>query len=79
MIAMLGANEGRGDLDRWRQLFLASLSRAARRAMHPLYAASLIGLGDRKSVQPMAERGDGVHYDRLHYFIAAGIRDEVPL
>ena len=47
--------------------------------MCPLYVAGLIGLGDRKSVQPMAARGDGVPYDRLHHFIAAGIWDEAPL
>lgn len=47
--------------------------------MCPLYVAGLIGLGDRKSVQPIAARSDGVPYDRLHHFIAAGIWDEAPL
>lgn len=47
--------------------------------MCPLYVAGLIGLGDRKSVQPMAARIDGVSYDRLHHFIAAGVWDEAPL
>jgi SRSO17 transposase len=47
--------------------------------MCPLYVAGLIGLGDRKSIQPMAARADGVPYDRLHHFIAAGIWDEAPL
>ncbi|GJE55572.1 IS701 family transposase ISBj9 [Methylobacterium thuringiense] len=47
--------------------------------MCPLYVAGLIGLGDRKSVQPMAARADGVPYDRLHHFIAAGIWNKAPL
>jgi SRSO17 transposase len=47
--------------------------------MCPLYVAGLIGLGDRKSVQPMAARADGMGYDRLHHFIAAGIWNERPL
>ena len=79
VIAMSGAGEWRDDLDRWLQPFLAVLSHPARRAMCPPYLAGLIGLGDRKSVHPMAARADGVPYDRLHHFIAAGIWDEAPL
>lgn len=76
---MSGIGRWRDDLDLWLQPFLAGLSHPARRAMCPFYVAGLIGLGDRKSVQPMAARGDGVPYDRLHHFIAAGIWDEAPL
>jgi SRSO17 transposase len=76
---MSGACGWRDDLDRWLQPFLGGLLHPARRAMCPLYVAGLIGLGDRKSVQPMAARGDGIPYDRLHHFIAAGIWDEAPL
>ncbi|WP_246689525.1 IS701 family transposase [Methylobacterium sp. WL19] len=76
---MSGAGGWRDDLERWLQPFLAGLSHPSRRAMCPLYVAGLIGLGDRKSVQPMAARADGVPYDRLHHFIAAGIWDEAPL
>jgi hypothetical protein len=36
--------------------------------MCPAYIAGLIGLGDRKSVQPMAARAAGVNYDQLHHF-----------
>jgi SRSO17 transposase len=67
------------DLERWLAPFLARLSHPARRAMCPLYIAGLIGPGDRKSIQPMAERlGLGGH-DRLHHFISAGIWDTDPL
>ncbi len=76
---MSDAGRWRDDLDRWLQPFVSGLSHPARRAMCPLYVAGLIGLGDRKSVQPMAARADGVPYDRLHHFIAAGIWDEAPL
>jgi SRSO17 transposase len=76
---MSSGEEWREDLERWLQPFLVALSHPARRAMCPLYVAGLIGLGDRKSVQPMAARADGLGYDRLHHFIAAGAWDERPL
>lgn len=69
----------RADLERWLEPFLIGLSHPARRRMFPLYVAGLIGPGDRKSVQPMASRSDGVGYDQLHHFVAAGIWDGTPL
>jgi hypothetical protein len=36
--------------------------------MGPAYVAGLIGTGDRKSMQPMAARGNGVGYDQPHHF-----------
>src|SRR5258705_6925552 len=47
--------------------------------MCPLYVAGLIGPGDRKSVQPMAERLAPGDYDQLHHFVAAGVWDASPL
>jgi SRSO17 transposase len=47
--------------------------------MCPLYVAGLIGPGDRKSVQPMAERLAPGDYDQMHHFIADGIWDAAPL
>jgi SRSO17 transposase len=41
--------------------------------------AGLIGPGDRKSVQPMAERLAPGDYDQLHHFVAAGVWKEAPL
>lgn len=69
----------RAELDRWLAPFLAALSHPARRRMCPAYVAGLIGPGDRKSVQPMAARAEGVGYDRLHHFVAAGVWDAGPL
>ena len=41
--------------------------------------AGLIGPGDRKSVQPMAERLGLPSHDALHHFITAGVWDAAPL
>lgn len=67
------------DLQRWLAPFLERLGHRARRRMCPLYVAGLIGPGDRKSVQPMAERLAPGDYDQMHHFIADGIWDAAPL
>jgi SRSO17 transposase len=66
-------------LGRWLKPFLDRLGHKARRRMCPLYVAGLIGPGDRKSVQPMAERLAPGDYDQLHHFVAAGVWDAAPL
>jgi SRSO17 transposase len=68
-----------GELARWLKPFLECLGHKARRRMCPLYVAGLIGPGDRKSVQPMAERLVPGDYDQLHHFVAAGVWDAAPL
>src|ERR1035441_2243163 len=67
------------ELRTWLSPFLAKLGHKARRQMCPLYVAGLIGPGDRKSVQPMAERFAPGDYDQLHHFVAAGVWDAAPL
>lgn len=67
------------ELERWLEPFLARLSHRGRRAMCPLYVAGLIGPGERKSVQPMAERLGLPTHDRLHHFVSAGRWDAAPL
>jgi hypothetical protein len=47
--------------------------------MRPLYVSALIGPGNRKSVQPIAEGVALGDYDQLHHFIAAGIWDAGPV
>ena len=69
----------RAELERWLARFLSTLLHPARRRMCPAYVAGLIGPGDRKSIQPMAARSDGVGYDRLHHFVAGGVWDAEPL
>ena len=67
------------ELAQWLKPFLDRLGHKARRRMCPLYVTGLIGAGDRKSVQPMAERLAPGDYDQLHHFIAAGVWDATPL
>lgn len=67
------------ELGRWLKPFLDRLGHKARRQMCPLYVAGLIGPGDRKSVQPMAERLAPGDYDQLHHFISAGVWDTAAL
>src|SRR6201985_3209106 len=59
--------------------FLDRLGHKARQRMCPLYVAGLIGPGDRKSVQPMAEGLATGNHDQLHHFIADGVWDAPPL
>ena len=72
-------SDWKDELGRWLRPFLDRLGHKARRRMCPLYVAGLIGPGDRKSVQPMAERLAPGEYDQLHHFVAAGVWDAAPL
>jgi SRSO17 transposase len=76
---VVGTLDWRGELGRWLKPFLDRLGHKARRHMCPLYVSGLIGPGDRKSVQPMAERIALGDYDRLHHFIAGGVWDAGPV
>jgi len=67
------------ELGRFLEPFLARLGHKARRQMCPLYVSGLIGPGDRKSIQPMAERLALGDYDQLHHFIADGVWDGRPV
>src|SRR3954464_2737097 len=67
------------ELERWLRPFLDRLGHKTRQRMCPLYVAGLIGPGDRKSIQPMAERLAASNYDQLHHFIADGVWDATPL
>ena len=67
------------ELGRWLKPFLDRLGHKARRQMCPRYVSGLIGPGDRKSIQPMAERLALGDYDQWHHFIAAGVWDATPV
>lgn len=67
------------ELRTWLSPFLEKLAHKARRQMCPIYVSGLIGPGDRKSIQPMAERFAPGDYDQLHHFVAAGVWDAAPL
>jgi len=72
-------SDWKGELERFLKPFLAQLGHKARRQMCPVYVSGLIGPGDRKSIQPIAERLAAGDYDQLHHFIAAGIWDAQPV
>lgn len=74
-----GTSDWKDELGRFLEPFLARLGYKARRQMCPLYVSGLIGPGDRKSIQPMAERIALGDYDQLHHFIAAEAWDATPV
>jgi SRSO17 transposase len=78
-MTMARIEDWNAELRTWLSPFLEKLGHKARRQMCPLYVAGLIGPGDRKSVQPMAERLVPGDYDQLHHFVAAGVWDAAPL
>ena len=72
-------SDWRGELERWLAPFLMALGHKARARICPAYVAGLIGMGERKSVQPMALRDGSVGSDPLHHFVGAGVWDAAPL
>lgn len=72
-------SDWRDELERWLAPFVAALGHKARARMCPAYVAGLIGVGERKSIQPMALRDGAVGYDQLHHFVSAGVWDAQPL
>ena len=71
--------DGLGDLDGWLAPSLAVMGRKTRREWAPFYLRGLLGPGERKSVQPMAERlGLGGH-DQLQHFVASSAWNDAPL
>jgi len=69
----------RKELERWLKPFLERLGHKTRRQMCPVYISGLIGPGERKSIQPMAERVAFGTYDQLHHFVSAGVWDVAPM
>jgi SRSO17 transposase len=67
------------DLDAWLEPFLDATGRKTRRKMAPLYVRGLLGGGERKSIQPMAERLGLPGHDQLHHFISSPAWDDAPL
>jgi SRSO17 transposase len=63
----------------WLKPFVDKLGHKKRRQMCPMYISGLIGPGERKSIEPMADRLALEHYDRLHHFICDGVWDAAPL
>jgi SRSO17 transposase len=55
------------------------LGHKSRRPWTPLYVRGLLGPGDRKSIQPMAERVAPEEHEQLHRFVATSPWDTAPL
>ena len=71
--------DGLRDLDGWLEPFLDVMGRKTRREWAPLYVRGLLGPGERKSLQPIAERlGLGGH-DQLQHFVASTAWNDAPL
>ncbi|HEX8886054.1 MAG TPA: IS701 family transposase [Noviherbaspirillum sp.] len=67
------------DLQEWLQPFLAVLKRSEQRCWAPLYLQGLLGLGARKSVEPMAERVCPGQTQQLHHFVSTSTWPTAPL
>ena len=66
-------------LEAWLGPFLAAMGRKTRRAWAPLYVQGLLGPGEGKSVQPMAQRLGLPGHDQLHHFLSSPAWDDAPL
>src|SRR3982751_4102025 len=79
---MMAGSLARGweaDLGRFLEPFLAGLSRAAQRSWAPVYVTGLLRPGERKSVEPMAQRVAPGDVQQLHHFISTSPWTTAPL
>ena len=66
-------------LETWLAPFLAATGCKTRRTWAPLCVQGLLGPGEGKSVQPMAQRLGLPAHDQLHRFLSSTARDDAPL
>jgi len=64
---------------RWLTPFLEALGDRRRRQWAPVYLRGLLGPGERKSIQPLAERVAPADYQQVHHFVACSHWDPAPL
>src|SRR5215475_3360453 len=67
------------EFDQWLAPYLEALGDRRRRPWAPVYLRGLLGPGDRKSIQPLAERVAPGDYQQLHHFVACSHWDPAPL
>lgn len=67
------------EFKRWLAPFLEALGHKQRRKWAPVYVRGLLGPGDRKSIEPMAERVAPDDGEQLHHFICTSCWDPAPL
>jgi SRSO17 transposase len=69
----------REDLEDWLAPFLNAMGHRKRRLWAPVYLQGLIGLGERKSLQPTAARLGRRSHDQLHHFVTSTTWDDASL
>jgi len=69
----------REDFRAWLEPFLEAFRRAEQRHWAPLYLEGLLGPGERKSVEPMAERVCPGETQQLHHFVSTSPWATAPL
>jgi SRSO17 transposase len=62
--------KGAEDLDRWLAPFLDAWRHKTRQRWAPIYLRGLLGPGERKSIEPIAERIAPRDKEQLHHFVA---------
>jgi SRSO17 transposase len=67
------------ELEQWCAPFLEPLGRAEQRAWAPVYLCGLLGPGERKSIEPMAERVARGKSQSLHHFVSVSPWEPAPL
>jgi SRSO17 transposase len=63
----------------WVEPFLAALPRCTHRKWAPKYMEGLLGPGERKSIERLADQVAVGDYDQLHHFLATTAWDPAPL
>ncbi len=76
---MTSTCDWQAQFDAWLAPFLARLSRKQQRRWAPLYLQGLIGPGERKSIEPMAQRVAPGDVQQLHHFVSTSPWDTAPL
>jgi SRSO17 transposase len=74
-----GDTDWREEFLGWLSPFLDALARAEQRHWAPKYLEGLLGPGDRKSVEPMAERVCPGDVQQLHHFVSTSPWATAPL
>lgn len=76
---MIPSRSWEEELGRWVAPFLERLGRAERRRWAPLYLKGLLLPGERKSIEPLAERVCPGEVQQLHHFISTSPWQSAPL
>ncbi len=76
---MVPSSSWEAELERWLTPFLERIGRAERRRWAPLYLKGLLLPGERKSIEPLAERVCPGDVQQLHHFLSTSPWPTQPL